>query len=306
MKSVRDRLVPHMQHYTFWLPDQPYVMYFQEPNESTEVSNTDRLGFRITDCGRATTSPGSAHDGEPVGLLAGSSSAYGVGASANSATIASRLWAEHTPNLPWFNFAGQAFNSAQELTLLTLSLHELPPVREIILYSGVNELVLSRVPEKQQGIHGAYFQCEPPSEDAVVPSADERITIAADRTASHLHGWQVIAAGLRARLVFALQPLAPWVREVPAKQEQRLFDELDKASNFRGLHNDIAPMAIGRQYAAALDKHCRSLGIEFVDTNQLLAERVKRIDWLFVDRVHMTDAGYDLAAQVLAAACDLS
>ncbi|MFD5076473.1 SGNH/GDSL hydrolase family protein [Streptomyces sp. NPDC058371] len=303
--SYRNQLLPHMQHYYFPVPEQPYLLWFQKPDESNEAFHTDRLGFRFTVSGDRRTSPGTHQGDGPVRLLAGSSSVFGVGASTDAATVASRLWSTYAPAEPWFTFGGQAFNSAQELLLLTLFHHMLPPVSEIVLYSGVNNLVVSRLPEEQQGVHGAHYMGEAPAADAAVPGPAERVQRAADRTAAHLRTWQALATAMGARLVFALQPLASWVRDEPAEQEKKLFAELDKASNFRGVHADIVAMDVGRDYAAALDKRCQELGVPFLDTNQLLASRATPQDWLFADRVHMTDAGYDLVARILAEELEL-
>ncbi|WP_241519028.1 Inducer of phenazine A [Streptomyces sp. CB03238] len=303
--SYRNRLLPYMQHYYFPVPEQPYLLWFQKPDESTEAFNTDHLGFRFTVSGDRRTSPGTYRGDGPVRLLAGSSSVFGVGASTDETTIASRLWTEYAPAEPWFAFGGQAFNSAQELVLLTLFHHMLPPVSEIVLFSGVNNLVVSRLPEEQQGVHGAHYQAEPPADDAVVPGPAERVQRASDRTAAHLRTWQALANAMGARLVFALQPLAPWVREEPSKEEKKLFAELDKASNFRSVHSDIVSMDVGRDYAAALEKRCQEIGVPFLNTTQLLAERATPKDWLFVDRVHMTDGGYDMVARILAEELEL-
>lgn len=301
----RNRVVPYMENYYFPVPEQPYLLWFQKAGETNEAFSNDHLGFRFTVAGDRRTSPGTYRGDGPVRLLAGSSCTYGVGASTDAATIASRLWSSYAPAEPWFNLGGQAFNSAQELLLLTLFHHTLPPVSEIVLLSGVNNLVVSRLPEESQGVHGAHYMGEPPAEEAPVPGPAERVRRAADRTADHLRTWQALAGAMGARLVFANQPLAPWVREEPAKQEKKLFAELDKASNFAGVHADIVSMEVGREYAAALEKRCREIGVPFLDLNQELGRRATPRDWLFVDRAHMTDAGYDLVARILAEELEL-
>ncbi|MEH6374898.1 SGNH/GDSL hydrolase family protein [Streptomyces sp. KLMMK] len=301
MKSPRAELVPHMEHYTFVLEDQPYIGFFQYGNERTPVYSTDSCGFRVT---HTADGPATVADGRPPGpvrLLAGSSAVFGVGASGDHATVSSRLGSHHAPGLPWLNFAGQSLNSAQELMLLTLFQHLLAPeVAEIVLFSGVNNLVLSRLPAAQHGRHGAFFECGPAPDASAVPGPAERIAHATALTVRHLGGWKLLAGALGARLTFVLQPLAPWVREEPAAQEKALFDELDDVSNWRRLHNDIASMDVGRAYAAALREGCAGLGVPFLDMNEALGAATGPADWLFVDRVHCVDAGYDAVARVLA------
>ena len=43
----------------------------------------------------------------------------------------------------WINFGGRSFNSTQELILFTLHRHLLPPIKEIVLFSGFNDLGLA-------------------------------------------------------------------------------------------------------------------------------------------------------------------
>ena len=71
----------------------------------------------------------------------------------------SRLWSTHAPGRPWLNFGGRSFNSTQELLLFVLHRHLLPPVEEIVLLSGFNDLGLSRLPASLRGEHGAFFNC---------------------------------------------------------------------------------------------------------------------------------------------------
>ncbi|MFJ8312110.1 MULTISPECIES: SGNH/GDSL hydrolase family protein [unclassified Streptomyces] len=305
MKSPRAELTPQMEHYTFVLEDQPYIGFFQYGNESTPVYSTDPCGFRISHAadGRTASVAGERPPG-PVRLLAGSSAVFGVGATGDHATVPSRLGSRYAPGRPWLNFAGQSLNSVQELMLSTLFQHHLDEVEEIVVLSGVNNLVLSRLPESQQGRHGAFFECGPAPEQ--VPTPDQRIARASELTVRHLRGWQRFATAFGARLTFVLQPLAPWVRDEPAPQEKALFDELDDVSNWRRLHNDIASMEVGRRYAQALREGCASAGVGFLDLNPALGEAVAADDWLFVDRVHCVDAGYDTVARVLAEHLDLS
>jgi lysophospholipase L1-like esterase len=311
---------------TRWLP---YLVYFHRAGYRSDVVNTDQYGFRISGAG-GQASAGRPPRG-PVRLFAGSSTAFGIGATSDAATIPSRLWSRYAPGNPWVNFAGRSHNSTQELLLFLLYRHLLPEIEEIVIFSGLNDLALSRLPRSQQGDHGAFFNCgeyyeqmeklrakhrttrpgfgrrkPPPAEtaepaaDPAVPDLQERIFSAAESTARHLESWQLLAAPTGARISFVLQPLATWVRDEHAPQEQALFGELDKVSNFWSLYGDIATKDACRNYSDALRTSCNKLDIPFFDINPVLAGAVGESDWLFVDRAHFTDQGHDIVSGLLA------
>jgi hypothetical protein len=319
---------------TRWLP---YLMYFHRAGFRSDVINTDTYGFRYShgpDGLRASVGSDVPHG--PVRLLAGSSTPFGIGATGDAATLASRLWsAPGTPGVPWLNFSGRSFNSAQELLLFTLYRHLLPArIDHIVVFSGLNDLALARLPRAQRGDHGGFFNCgeyfdameklrephrkqrtglglrgkrrteESPAEP--VPPLAERIDFAVELTSRHLQAWRLLAAETGARITYVLQPLATWIRQDHAPQEKLVFAELDARSNFWGLYGDIATVEAARTYADRLGQACAKQGIGFFDINPRLAEVVTAADWLFVDRAHFTDHGNDVVAGVLTEALDLA
>jgi hypothetical protein len=319
LKSQRAILTPHMTEYTErlyefgtvrWLP---YLMYFHPAGYESPVVHTDRLGFRISHGISEHASPGGQMPDGPVNVLAGNSAVFGTGATRDEATLPSRLWTRHAPGRPWLNFGGRAYNATQELLLFLLHRHLLPAIEEIVILSGFNTLALAGLPAVQRGESGAFFygtdfyakmaelgappraarrahrraaRPEPPPDPAA------RIARAVELTVRHLSSWRLLAGD--ARLTFVLQPLAPWVRERPAPPEKLLFDELDRESDFSGKHHAIATREAGRDYAAALRAGCVAAGVRFLD------------EWVFVDRIHFTDEGHDLVAELLAVELGLS
>lgn len=332
--SARSELTPQMLVYddfdhrsqARWMS---YVMYFHRVNYRSPVINTDRLGFRISHGIDSQTSAGGEPANGPVRLLAGSSMAMGIGATCDQATLASRLWTTHAPSRPWLNFAGRSHSSAQELLLFLFYRHLLPPVEEIVILSGLNNLALARLPAGQRGDDGAFFNCgdyfgqmdklksqfrthhfgsggQQTGGDEPVRPLQVRIADAAALTIRHLESWKQLCAGTDTRITFVLQPLATWVRETAAPQERRLFDELDKISNFWELFGDIATRETARRYAELLQVGCEKIDVNFLDINPLLANSAADDSWLYVNRAHMTDYGLDLVAQLLARELDLS
>lgn len=327
--SSRSRLTPQMIAYQEKFADSgeirwlPYLMYFHPAAYRSAVVNTDESGFRFSESNGKRFSVRNCDTSRPARLLAGSSTVFGIGASADCWTLSSRLTEHDTSAEPWLNFGGRSFNSTQELMLLVLNRHLLPPISEVVLFSGFNNLGLARLPEGLRQEHGAFFNCtdffdalSPPSspnlgaltrklftrdtnETKQLPSLDQQIAYAADLTARHLVIWQLLVASLGAKLTFVLQPLSGWVRPEGCAEEETLFAELDQLGRFTEVYGDILSEAVCDQYAHALRARIEPLGVDFVNLSPLLRKQLRPDQWLFVDRIHFTDDGHDFVARLL-------
>lgn len=131
-------------------------MYFNKPNFRSAVINTDQFGFRMSHGPSGRASAGGDRLDEPVRLLVGGSGAL-VTALPATATVASRLWLKHAPARPWLNFGAPYFNSTQELMLFMLYRHLLPPVEEIVIFSGFNNLVMAQLTDLPLHGQGPFF-----------------------------------------------------------------------------------------------------------------------------------------------------
>lgn len=340
MKLHRDELTPQMQEYarfddrgeTRYLP---YLMYFHRAGYTSAALNTDRAGFRYThgpEGQRAAVADEPAEG--PVRILSGSSTVMGIGAGSDAATLASRLWSKHAPSRPWLNFGGRCYNSTQEVLLFMLHRHLLPEVDEVVVFSGLNDLTVARLPEWQQGDHGAFWFCGEffdAMEDVRIRNRQDgakrvkrRRTVswhnearrdiptvidsAANLTLRHLETWRLLA-GPKARITYVLQPMALWVREVPSPQERLLFDEIDRISKFgswEALYGDISTQEVAAAFSQRLRTGCAERGIRYFDLNPVLAQAVTEKDWIFVDRAHYTDYGSDLVAEITASTLGLN
>jgi hypothetical protein len=325
--SARSELTPQMRDYEAKFTDAgevrwlPYLMYFHPAGHRSGAVNTDASGFRYSEArGRRFSVADRAEPG-PVRLLAGSSTVFGIGASADAWTLSSRM-TEHDPRPePWLNLGGRSFNSTQELMLFTLYRHLLPEVSEIVLLSGFNNLGLARLPASVRGEHGAFFNCnqffdalspqqnqgrsllrrakQQPAVPEPVPGMPEQIAYAADLTLRHLDVWRVLAQDIGAKLTFVLQPLSGWVREVGSPEEERLFAELDELGSFSEVYGDILQPQVCNDYADAIEAGAKKMDVGFINLGPRLAEAIAPDQWLFVDRIHFTDAGHDFVARQL-------
>ncbi|UQI48779.1 SGNH/GDSL hydrolase family protein [Streptomyces sp. HU2014] len=351
MKLYRETLTPQLLQYDDFddrgeVRYLPYLMYFHRASYRSPVINTDRLGFRLSrgPGGQTASAAGELPKG-PVKLLMGSSTALGIGATNDGATISSRLWSTYAPSAPWLNFGGRSHNSAQELMLFLFHQHLLPEVEEIVILSGLNNLALSLLPEWQRGEDGAFFfsgeyfeamdelrakarkPAKAPARGLTGLLADrkpaapaprrpaerkrtlpELIDTAAGLTGRHLESLRKLV-GPDVKITYALQPMAPWLREEHAPQEKLLFEELNSLSSngsFEENYGIIASIEAGRTYAEALRVVTEKAGARFFDLNPAVADAIKPADWLFVDRAHYTDEGHEIVTRVMAETLGLS
>ncbi len=331
--NARAELTPQMLAYEEKFNDSgeirwmPYLMYFHPAGHRSPTVNTDGVGFRYTDADDQRASAGDLGGASAVRLLAGSSTVFGIGASTDAATMPSRMTVRDERTAPWLNFGGRSYNSTQELLLFVLYRYLLPRVEEIVLLSGFNNLGLARAAASRRGDHGEFFNSgdfhealgslrapsllrrlasgaangrggsDDPREG--VPSMDEQVSYATDLTLRHLDVWRVLADDMGARLTYVLQPLAGWVRPEGSREEVALFEELDELGRFSEVYGDISDPRVGQDYAQRLAAGAASLDVGFVDLGSLLAASVAAEEWLFVDRIHFNDAGYDRVSSLL-------
>lgn len=336
MKDPRAQLTPQMATYDnigrSWLP---YLMFFQPANLASEVLSTDRYGFRVTWQGERTIRDFEIDEGRSVNLLVGGSTVFGVGASNDRQTLPSILNEPNGheadgdalgDNATWLNFGGRAFFSTQELLLFLTYRGRLPNIQRVVLLSGLNNLVIFHLASRYARDHGSFFsanafydaianleRADQPAlqrflqklvesfsgsevDESPRPEIDD-LMFTWDRD---LANWKVLCDALNIRLSYVLQPYADWIPRKPSREEELLFNELDR------LDPDwqrIRDMELGRekyhQYCRELGSCCAKRGIGFYDMNELLAKREVEERWLFVDRVHLTDDGHRLVAEIL-------
>lgn len=317
----RNVIVPQMVDYDELGARQqwvPYLMYFHPRNLSFKSVSTDENGFRKTTGAKTNSS---------TSLFIGSSSVFGIGATSDSATITSRLneLTEHN----WLNFGGRAFNSTQEAMLVHLS-NTTKVNGPIISMSGVNNLMRALMPGAFSLMYGAFFQqsfFEKQMATAAVgnrallrmlidgvlkkfgigkgvaPLSNSEKTTKADSYSAMLKVFerdceylQMFAKHHSTTATFVLQPFIPWLRKTLVQQEIQLFALLDQeAESSALLLDEIAKFKV--RYSQDLRKICEKLGMRYLDLNEV--PELQKPEWLFVDRVHLTDAGYDTVATYL-------
>lgn len=305
-ESLKYHLVPQMRD----VEAQPYewVAYLMRrgaPNYRSPTLNTDEHGFRMT--WRDGAAIGYAEldaMGAPKGVTLGNSFAYGIGTTHDSRTFSSRLNEQAgTPGPVWYNLAQRASVLTQER--LAFELYAPAGTQSVVWVSGINNLISLIVGEGHPGnpvpfvgerqyaarmMPDARLAAPPPFEpryEAMI----RQIEIDLSAIALRLNG--------KGRLLFCLQPSASWIDRRWTDEELDLIDIFDAAgSPLQRAHHPRHLEPLHGRYASDLAGICGRWGIDFIDTNADPALREER--WLFIDRTHMTDAGHQALAALIA------
>ena len=304
----------------------PYLMNFHIPNVKLRSVSTDEHGFRVTLDAEQRPISGSAFRAGAAGahgIVLGSSAAFGVGASTDGHHVASVLNGETSTN--WLAYGGRAFNSTQEVLLLLL----FPPRKldELVVFSGVNNLTLAYLTSETSSVFNSFFRAsvfrrameQPPGDHIGIRRAFARLLAELRHKVAPLpvpphrdisgqyrnilscfrRDLEVLAGlgrtwGTQVR--FFLQPLAGWIERDESPEERRIFSVLDEV---RGDYQVLARYlgSQGRRYREDIANVCSELNVAFTDLNGSPAFATD--EWLFVDRVHLTDLGYQRVAEAI-------
>lgn len=340
--SERYSIAPQMRDYdqlgVQWVP---YTMFAASADYRSASVNTDRYGLRCSDLSGGG-SIDTIQEGVGCSLIVGSSTAFGVGATDDTETIASKL-STMTDRI-FLNFGCRAFNSRQELFLFLTHAMKLKNIGEVVLVSGVNNLYVSAFNEshyhpmffseqyyaamkrqilssKRRFLHDTLSLFGATNLDLNSIRLDEipkliftsilgknsvregldinRRSISIDdalhRTTEDLHLWKSLSDSIGFGLIFALQPMPAWCGKSLTNEEVRLFETL--SSNSNQVLKQINTVEIYESYRRGVEKFCEEHEVAFVDLNESVRGNE---NWVFVDRVHLTNLGNSLVAEELA------
>ena len=327
----RYELIPQMRAYeemrVVWVP---HLMNLYQPNYRSAVCNTDEYGFRHTFKNSSQLSYADfQREPGPKGLLCGGSSAFGTGATGDVCSISSYL--NRDPHMTWFNFGGMGQTSTQELMRYVLFG---PKVDQVVLFTGVNNLMVHTLSYYFSEVYGAVFfqtafellnrvstnpeylryligRAKSRMTKALgrfIPGYTDRLSFAGlpdfdDRYAQSLHilardldVWSALSARSGFSLRFILQSILHWMPKLLSPEEEEILDILEQVE-FRRWEGHFR--ALGDSYTRYREdtrRLCEERGILWSDFNELFP----REGWSFCDRTHLTDGGQELAAEIIA------
>lgn len=316
--DVRE-LLPHLDDYRemfqiFWLP---FVMNSTYPNVQTPTVNTDGHGFRFTiDSNGNRISPETVPDGSK-NLLLGASVAFGVGATSDARTVPSLLSASR--NEPWLNLAGRGFVFAQNLVQTLFFLPRIEPLKEIVLFGGINDINQYFLTPLFPRLYGCYHESlyffdrmnaqfkQTAHNEYEIPADFDRcfkkiLNPESDREAfeeslrNTLAGLKLLSQAKGARFSLVLEPVIHWMARKLSPEEERLMAHKGKSkTRFERRIGD----AYREWYGPFLERTCSELGIPFLDLNRHFQDNEGQGEWHFIDNVHLTDAGNVKAARLI-------
>jgi hypothetical protein len=305
----------------------PYLMKCDTPSISFNSVNTDEWGLRKTVDSNGLLVDIKKLDSykQKIGVVLGPSVAFGVGASDDSKTVPSIL--TRSTDTQWLNFGGRAYNSTQEM--LKLVLHMPKRVNSIIVFSGVNNLTLAHLSPYTSAVFNSFYS-QSSFEQAVkhrffedyigikaaakrlykefqrklstskqniirktLEESYENILICFERDLTVL---KLLANGCSADLYFVLQPLATWLNKKFTKEEQEIFAELDSSSDdFKVLAKYFQKNK--ESYFRDVEFICNKHAIKYLNLNT--CTEFESDEWIFVDRVHLTDKGNQIVCDAI-------
>jgi hypothetical protein len=163
--ALKDRYchVPQMELYDSLMPHWvPYLMFFNRPNYYSDILNVDSYGFRFSGP-NGKQRLDRLNKSSAVSIFSGGSTAFGIGATSDSATIPAIL-SKKTDQL-WMNFGGRAHVSTQEWISFMTHRAMVGSIENIVIFSGINDLLiyfLSNYFNKQMGSFFSashFFEC---------------------------------------------------------------------------------------------------------------------------------------------------
>jgi hypothetical protein len=337
--EIRYALAPQMREYDRLMAPaelrwHPHIMFFHPEGHHSPVVNTDGWGFRYGSSGSGARdlSAGDLGDVQEVNLLVGGSVVFGLGCTGDGQTISSRLGECGCGHAPWLNLGGRGFTSTQELITFLLLRDRLPPIRHVVVLSGLNNLVLAGPQTPRRSGFGTFFFSEDfyeamentkalhkvkpnvwsrfwkrASHDAqrCIPTncasdGRDRLDIAVAEIKRDVEHWTAICRSLGITISYLLQPFATWPERLQHSSESTMFDVLDKlAGTSSGAIDELRDRAFGLRFRRAIREVCDGLNVPFVDVNTAFERQMCQGKWLFVDRAHLTDDGCEVVARLI-------
>ncbi|MBL4615244.1 MAG: hypothetical protein JKY27_10280 [Magnetovibrio sp.] len=138
------------------------------------------------------------------------------------------------------------------------------------------------------------------AQDGIISFHHDHPNEVIDILRTNIRNWKVIADHYDARLIYVLQPFSNWLgNRNLTPNEKVVFEILDveQAALWKPLADKLD--GIYDWYSESINSICTDEGVAFRDSNIVLNVEGLSKD-VFVDRVHLTDHGYQIVSNLIA------
>lgn len=119
----------------------PFALTAGAKNVNTPEISTDEDGYRFSVFNGKKVSPSSCNTIDPVNIVVGGSTAFGVGSSDDSTTLPSYL--HEITGEQWINLGVRGAVSVQEILHLHKNIYKYRRINKIVFLSGVNDVYVN-------------------------------------------------------------------------------------------------------------------------------------------------------------------
>jgi hypothetical protein len=114
-----------------------------------------------------------------------------------------------------------------------------------------------------------------------------------------LKNWRLLSDSLGFELYYILQPFVNWMARTNSQEEQKLFRILDDYRPAWIVLKDKIGPDLYSWFKESLGIICAKLKIKFIDMNSLLLNSSLDGQWIFVDRIHLNNLGYETVVKLV-------
>ena len=337
LSQTRYSLVPQMRSYDQITADyEPYTLFFNRKSFNSNHVNTDINGFRLNYFNNSFKPVHEFSEIDEISIVIGGSTVFGFGSSDDSKSIPS-IMTKFSKEI-FLNFGATAFNSRQELFLFINNLNKFRKIKNVIIISGVNDLYLGinnknennfffkntfKLSNDLYKIRNNYYQkllyllyktfhdkfVDPAKinfKDLFISKKKNKLDnlinfeIIEKNYDNIFSVWTSLSNYFKFKLTFCLQPMAGWADKELHENEIKLFKLLDNSDNESHLNLKILSEKFNyKTYLKILQKISNKYNTRFTDLNSDIKFNTNKNNWIFVDRVHLTDLGCEKISKII-------
>lgn len=311
-----------------------YSMLTGPKNFHASNINTDKNGFRNSYFKGQVVNTETVEQFESVNVVLGGSTVFGVGADDDRTTLASYL--SEITGEPWLNLGVRGCNSFQEIIYLTQNIGDIKKIKNLVFFSGANDSFIDILRSEDTGydrqVNELPLKLYQVSKKRVLAamvlgmikgvsavklvnlslkqmiffkedeSGDDEFKFNFNRLEKinnrNFKIYSIFEKSCSGKVNFFLQPLFTWTGKKASAQEEealKILDFIQKGTNWDMIKPIYTTAETHQKIAAIFASAAKKNSVDFLDLNPLFNSP----ESYFVDNVHLTSQGYQLAAKIV-------